>query len=72
MADERAPAKVALDDIIETAANGALRALAARSRDAKGMPSDGYSVDLFIRVGYPRVTDLPGVGGRVPSVKDSH
>lgn len=55
--------KIALDDILEAAASGVLRAIAARGGAGelagfgpKDLVASGFSVEFFLRCGMPTIT----------------
>jgi hypothetical protein len=51
MAEEQAVPRIAVDDIVESAARGVLRALNARRVGATELVSSGFFVDIIIRAG---------------------
>ena len=63
---EAASRKIAIDDVLETAASGVLRALDARGKggvdlNARDLVKSGFFIDLIIRCGgYPGPIDILG------------
>jgi hypothetical protein len=51
MAEQQAVSRIALDDIVESAARGVLRALDARRASATELIGSGFFVDIVIRAG---------------------